>query len=88
MRVKEIIEAMGGRQAVQAFAGIKAPQISHCITREYIPAHHIRLFIALRPELDWGYLLNFNTQEYIEILTDPGVQRNRELRLTHDVIAV
>lgn len=88
MRVREIIEAMGGRQAVQALAGIKTAQISHCITREYIPAHHIRLFIALRPELDWGYLLNFNTLEYIPILTDAGVQRNRELRLTHDVIAV
>ena len=88
MRVREIIEAMGGRQAVQALSGIKTAQISHCITREYIPAHHIRLFIALRPELDWGYLLNFNTQDYIAVLTDQGVQRNREIRLTHDVISV
>ena len=88
MRVLEIFEAMGGRRAVQGLTGIKAPQLSHCITRKYIPAHHIRLFIALRPELDWGYLLNFNTLEYIPILTDAGVQRNRELRLTHDVIAV
>jgi hypothetical protein len=88
MRVKEIIEAMGGRAAVQALAGIKTAQISHFLTRKYIPAHHIRLFIALRPELDWGYLLNFNTQEYIPILTDQGVQRNRAIRLTHDVISV
>jgi DNA-binding transcriptional regulator YdaS (Cro superfamily) len=81
MNVSAIIEAMGGRPSVARLTGVKAPQISHMFTREYIPSHHIRLFIALRPELDWNELLNSNTCDYIDVLTYKGVQDLRFARL-------
>jgi DNA-binding transcriptional regulator YdaS (Cro superfamily) len=81
MRVAEIIDAMGGRASVARLTGVGAPQISHMFTRGSIPEHHIRLFIALRPELDWAYLLNGNTRKYISVLTEQGVRNVRYARL-------
>jgi hypothetical protein len=81
MNVSAIIEAMGGRPSVARLTGVKAAQISHMFTRKYIPSHHIRLFIALRPELNWDELLNANTLEYIPVLMDKGVRDIRYARL-------
>jgi hypothetical protein len=81
MNVPAIIEAMGGRPSVARLTGVKAPQISHMFTRKYIPSHHIRLFIALKPELDWDTLLHSNTLDYAEVLMDKGVQDLRFARL-------
>lgn len=81
MRVKEIIEAMGGRAYVQGVCGVSKGQISHFHTFPYIPTHHIRLFIALKPELDWDDLLLSHTTPYIPLLTDKGVRGVRYARL-------
>lgn len=81
MNVGAIVDAMGGRLSVARLTGVKAPQISHMFTRQYIPSHHIRLFIALKPELDWIELLNSNTLEYIHVLSYRGVQDLRFARL-------
>ena len=81
MKVAEIIEAMGGRPSVTGLTGVKASQISHMFTRNHIPSHHIRLFIALRPELNWDDLLNGNTHVYMPLLTDKGVSANRFARV-------
>lgn len=81
MNVPAIIAAMGGRRAVARLTGVKAPQISHMFTRKYIPSHHVRLFIALKPELDWNELLNSNTRDYAEVLMYEGVQDLRFARL-------
>lgn len=81
MKVPEIIDAMGGRASVARLTGVGAAQISHMFTREYIPEHHIRLFIALRPELDWLTLLDANISNYIPVLTDTAVQANRFARV-------
>lgn len=81
MNVDAIIQAMGGRASVVRLCGVKAAQVSHMYTRQYIPSHHIRLFIALRPELNWDELLNSDTQVYIPVLTDKGVQNVRYARL-------
>ena len=81
MKVHAIIEAMGGRACVARLWGVGSAQISHCYTRDYIPAHHIRLCIALRPELDWNDLLHSDTSLYIHVLLDSGVQNVRAVRL-------
>jgi hypothetical protein len=81
MKVAEIIDAMGGRASVARLTGVGAAQISHMFTRGTIPAHHIRLFIALRPELDWIALIDSDSLPYIPVLTDKGVQANRFARV-------
>jgi hypothetical protein len=81
MQVGAIIEAVGGREAAQRLMGVGSAQVSHMYARGYIPAHHVRLFIALFPELDWYTLLHGDTLEYTEILLHPCVQSVRQHRL-------
>lgn len=81
MKVKEIIAAMGGRPYVQRLCGVGKAQLSKFHTLPYIPVHHIKLFIALRPELDWNDLLHSHTLPYISVLTDKGVRDVRYARL-------
>lgn len=81
MNVAEIIDAMGGRPYVARLCGVSLPQISHFYTRGYIPEHHVRLFIALRPELNWSDFLHSDTSAYIPLLMDKGVKDVRYARL-------
>lgn len=81
MKVKEIIDAMGGKAYVQRLTGVKKAQLSKFHNVPYIPVHHIKLFIALRPELDWPELLNSHTSPYIPVLTDKGVRDVRYARV-------
>lgn len=81
MRVAEIIDAMGGRSSVAGLTGVGKAQISHMFARGAIPDCHIRLFIALKPELDWNYLLTGNNAKYLSVLTHQGVRNIRYHRL-------
>lgn len=81
MKVKEIIAAMGGKPYVQRLCGVGKAQLSKFHNVPYIPVHHIKLFIALRPELDWADLLNSHTSPYISVLTDKGVRDVRYARI-------
>lgn len=81
MNVKAIIAAMGGKAYVQRLTGVKKAQLSKFHNVPYIPVHHIKLFIALRPELNWPELLNSHTLPYIPVLTDKGVRDVRYARI-------
>jgi hypothetical protein len=81
MKVKAIIDAMGGRPYVVRVCGISNSQVSHFFKLNQIPSHWIKLFIALRPELDWPDLLNSVTHEYAAVLSDKALRDVRYARL-------
>lgn len=81
MKVKAIIDAMGGRPYVMRVCGISTSQISHFFKLDQIPSHWIKLFIAMRPELEWDELLNSVTQEYAPLLSDKALRDVRYARL-------
>jgi hypothetical protein len=78
MKVREIYDAIGGRSYIMRLTDLQPPQVSRMYTRNRIPSHWVRLFIALRPELDWHYLLDFDSPRFIEILDNSFI---RDVRL-------
>lgn len=81
MKVDEIYAAMGGRNRIMRLTDLQPPQVSRMYTRNRITDHWIRFFIALRPELDWHYLLENDSLQFTEILSDSGIRNIRDARL-------
>ncbi|TCG08358.1 hypothetical protein BZM27_12545 [Paraburkholderia steynii] len=83
MKVLEIFELMGGRPYIMRLTDLQAARLSLMATKNHIPSHWVRLFIALRPELDWTYLLDSDSPKFMEIransfIRDLRAQRMRE----------
>ena len=81
MKVEKIIDQMGGRPYLMDLCGFSKSNISHFIKQNQIPSHWIKLFIVLRPELDWDDLLNSVTLDYAKVLSDKAVRDVRYARL-------
>lgn len=81
MKVEDIINSMGGRPYLMRVCGVSTSQVSHWITQNHIPSHWLKLFIALRPELEWVELLNFVTLEVDNVLNDKALRDVRYARL-------
>ncbi|WP_439891577.1 hypothetical protein ACS7SF_02755 [Ralstonia sp. 25C] len=93
MDARQIIAAFGGVSNVMRITGVTRSRVSHFAVRNEIPHHYVRLFIALRPELNWVDLLGNEYPHYGAILHDAGIekmrmQRLRELKSTAKAIAV
>lgn len=80
MKAKEIIEAMGGLPYVRSLTGVTRSMVYLMISSESIASHHIRLFIAIRPELDWPNLLEADIAEYTDLLADKSLRDVRNSR--------
>lgn len=78
MKVGEIYDAMGGRGYIMRITDLQPPRVSRMYTQNHIPSHWIRFFIALRPELDWPYLLDSDSRKFAEILANTSI---RDLRM-------
>jgi hypothetical protein len=81
MKVEKIIEQMGGRAYLMGLCDFSTSNLSHFIKLNQIPSHWIKLFIALRPELDWDDLLNSVTLDFSKVLSDKAVRDVRYARL-------
>lgn len=81
MKVDEIYTALGGRNIIMRLTDLQPPQVSRMYTNNRIPSHWVRFFIALRPELDWHFLLDTDAPRFIEILSDAGVRNVRYARM-------
>lgn len=81
MKVEKIIDQMGGRAYLMGLCDFSKSNLSHFVKLKQIPSHWIKLFIALRPELDWDDLLNSVTLDYAKVLSDKAVRDVRHARL-------
>jgi hypothetical protein len=80
MKVNEIIDAMGGRAHVRMLTGVTRGMIHLMVTNANIAPHHIRFFIALRPELDWPVLLDADLDQFADLLADKRLVSVRNAR--------
>ncbi|MEX3635990.1 hypothetical protein [Paraburkholderia sp. BR14320] len=80
MQVQPIITAMGGRQAVMVMTGINSPAFSQMKSRERIPDHHLRLFIAIEPHLNWETLLESDYPRFSTFFASVMTRRKRRTK--------
>lgn len=80
MNVEKILLAMGGARAVRRLIASSPSTISQMKARGTIPGHHVRLFIALRPELDWPALLDVDITRFSLLINEDSVRRLRIAR--------
>ena len=89
MNTDAILAAFGGTKEIMGITGVNRQRVSHFRTQKHIPEHHIRVFIALKPELDWHSLLGSeNIAVYQDLLKDRGIQNIRVARLRTEKVRV
>jgi hypothetical protein len=80
MNMKQIIHLLGGRAAVGRLIGVSPQYVSQMKSQHRFADHHLRLFIALRPELDWSALLGDDYHRFAPLYNDKYVKRLRVAR--------
>lgn len=80
MDVEKILIAMGGDRTVRRLIDSSPSTISQMKARGSIPGHHVRLFIALRPELDWPDLLDADIARFSALINEDSIRRLRVAR--------
>lgn len=78
--MEKILVAMGGDRTVRRLIGSSPSTISQMKARGAIPGHHVRLFIALRPELDWPALLDTDIARFSALINEDSIRRLRVAR--------
>jgi hypothetical protein len=74
MNVKQIIQSMGGRKAVSRLTGVPPHYVSQMQSQQRLADHHLRFFIALRPELEWPVLLGDDYCRFIPLINDKSLK--------------
>lgn len=80
MDVEKILVAMGGDRVVRRLICSSPSTISQMKARGAIPAHHVRFFIALHPELDWPGLLDADITRFHALINEESLRRLRVAR--------
>ena len=81
MNVEQILSQMGGDRAVRRLTHSSPSTISQMKARRKIADHHLRFFIALRPELDWFFLLGDDVSRFVVLINEQSVRRLRLARM-------
>ncbi|KAA1015951.1 hypothetical protein FVF58_00940 [Paraburkholderia panacisoli] len=80
MNVKQIVQLMGGRNAVSRLTGVPPHYVSQMQSQHRLADHYLRFFIALRPELEWAVLLGDDYCRFIPLINDKALTRLRNGR--------
>lgn len=75
MNVIKIIELMGGRKTVSGLIGMAPQYVSQMRSQHRFADHHLRFFIALRPELEWPVLLGDDYGRFESLINDESLKR-------------
>ncbi|OYD65985.1 UNVERIFIED_ORG: hypothetical protein BDU10_8637 [Burkholderia sp. CF145] len=80
MNVKLIVKLMGGRKAVSRLTGVPPHYVSQMQSQHRLADHHLRFFIALRPELEWSVLLGDDYERFTTLINEKALRNLRVRR--------